>query len=59
MVKEAQAYSLDPDLKAFVNTKQWDYKMNRSQIINAILRYLKENLSELDEIIKKHKKGLK
>ena len=56
MTKKAQAYSLDLDLKNFIDGKQWDYKMNRSQIVNTIFRYFKDNPEELDKIIKAKKK---
>ena len=56
MTKKAQAYSLDLDLKNFIDGKQWEFKMNRSQIVNTIFRYFKDHPEELERIIKISKK---
>ena len=56
MTKKAQAYSLDLDLKNFIDGKQWEFKMNRSQIVNTIFRYLKDHPEELEKIIPAKKK---
>ena len=56
MTKKAQAYSLDLDLTNFIDGKQWDFKMNKSQIVNTIFRYFKDHPEELEKIIKDKKK---
>lgn len=51
-MKKTQAFSLDEEIKAFIDGKQWEFKKNRSQIVNSVFKYFQKHPEELRRIIR-------
>jgi len=48
--KKILTFSLDLEIKEFIEDVHWNYKMNRSVFLNNILKYLNKNRDMLDKI---------
>jgi len=53
MEKVRITVNLDKDINDFIDKEKWNYKTNRSQFVNTILKVFKKNEIELKPKIEK------
>lgn len=48
--KEVTTFSLKSEIRNFIEDQHWNFRLNRSEFVNKIFKYLKENPQILELI---------